>query len=160
MVRQNITRRTTALWVVFLPFIAATAKAQFSEMAEVELRLDTEVFQGIPRNARQKLNAHQDTSAYAEEMIRAVPSQKAVPVILIAVGMLSIPIIWSSIQEMLREYYYGGVLIDTRKNPPSITNSKRIPNDMIFIIDSNGITVKYNSNEFTQSVLTRFLPRR
>jgi hypothetical protein len=90
-------------------------------------------------------------------MVQLSPPQRAVPVILIAVGVLSIPIIWNSIQEMYREYYYGGVLIDLRQTPPLITSSKTIPSDMTFVTDPSGKVTQYKASEFTQDLLKTLL---
>jgi hypothetical protein len=154
---KYITRRTVALFGGCLPFCLAAAHGQAPVAAHVRFRIDSEVFHALPQGARQNLETQEDQSPEAQEMVRLSPPQRAVPIILIAVGVLSIPIIWNSIQEIYREYYYGGVIVDLRQTPPLITSSKIIPPNMTFVTDPSGKLTQYKANEFTQQLLETLL---
>ena len=49
------------------------------------------------------------------------------------------------INEMLRQIYYGGVVIDMRIKPPSVTSDPKVPANMVFVIDAEGKTTRYTS---------------
>jgi hypothetical protein len=53
----------------------------------------------------------------------------------------------------VRQTYYGGVIIDTRSEPPSVTSDPKIPADMVFVIDAQGRTTRYTNNQFSLDVL-------
>jgi hypothetical protein len=92
--RQNhVTRRTVALFGGCLPFCLIAAHDQPPVTAQVRFWIDSEVFYALPQSARQNLQTQEDQSADAQEMACLSPTQRAVPVILIAVDVLSIPII-------------------------------------------------------------------
>jgi hypothetical protein len=57
------------------------------------------------------------------------------------------------IEELLRQFYYGGVVIDMRSQPPSVTSDRKIPANMIFVIDAGGKTTRYTSDQLTLDVL-------
>jgi hypothetical protein len=57
------------------------------------------------------------------------------------------------IREMLRQFYYGGVVIDTRSQPPSVTSDPKVPANMVFVIDAKGETTRYTSDRFSFDVL-------
>jgi hypothetical protein len=108
---------------------------------------------------RAGLAIHDDNSPEAERLKSQVPSGKAIPVVLIIIGILSIPVLWNSIQEMLRERYWGGVLIDSRSTPPTIVNSDKVPAKFVFIIDANGKITKYDALDFDENALTNLFSR-
>jgi hypothetical protein len=115
---------------------------------DVSIRLDDSAVKAIPIDARQNLSITRDNSPEAAELIAAAPPQKAIPVIFLAVGALSIPVIWDAILEMVRETEYGGVIIDTRRRPPEVTNNKKIPAGFVFVIHEDGSTEKMESRLF------------
>lgn len=53
--------------------------------------------------------------------------------------MLSIPVIWDTVREMLRREYYGGVIVDARQTPATISYSKALPAQTITFIGPDGI---------------------
>ena len=57
------------------------------------------------------------------------------------------------INEMVREFYYGGVVIDGRKTPPEITNDPKIPPNMIFVFEGNGAVKQFKSGELSVGLL-------
>jgi hypothetical protein len=121
------------------------------------MRLDDSAIKAIPPRLRQNLSVSEDKSPEAQELIASAPPQKAVPVILIVVGVLAIPIIWDAILEMIREVEYGGVIIDLSKQSPEITNSKKIPAGLILIIKADGTHERLQSQDLSRSILTSLL---
>jgi hypothetical protein len=90
-------------------------------------------------------------------MVADAPPQKAIPIIFVVIGVLSIPVIWETIIEMVREVEYGGVIIDTRREPPEITNSKMVPADFVFVVRRDGTVDKMESQSFTRNILAKLL---
>jgi len=135
------------------------ARAQQPGSVSVWMRTDSAVVQQIPESLRAGLTIHRDSSTEAQQLISKVPPGKAIPVVLIVVGVLSIPVLWNSVQEMLRERNWGGVIIDSRSNPATITNSAKIPANFVFIIDSDGKTTQYNAMNFEEKTLRVILPK-
>jgi hypothetical protein len=158
---RKITRRAIVAGSSLGHFLTIKiSKAQSSDSVTIKLRVDQEVFDAIPFGFRRGLVHQEDKSKQAQDLISSAPPERALPVILIVVGALSIPVVWNSIQEMIREYYYGGVVIDTRSTPPSIVNSKEIPANMIIVIDASGRPTKYDSMAFTQEILQNALAKK
>jgi len=75
-------------------------------------------------------------------------------------GALTVPVILQMIQELLRQRYYGGVVIDTRAQPVNVTSDPRIPANMVFVITSDGKTVEYTSSQIGADVLRSFLGKK
>jgi hypothetical protein len=97
--------------------IGEAAVPQGVEARPVRIQLDSGALQQIPGDERADLQVNQDSSPPAQALIRATPPGRAIPLIFVVVGILSIPVIWDTIREMLRRDYYGGVLIDARQTP-------------------------------------------
>jgi hypothetical protein len=57
------------------------------------------------------------------------------------------------IRELYRQTYYGGVVIDTRSQQPMITSDPKIPGNMVFVIDAEGKTKQYTSDQFSLDAL-------
>jgi hypothetical protein len=64
------------------------------------------------------------------------------------------------INEMLRQIYYGGVIIDMRTQPPSVTSDPKVPANMVFVIDTEGKTTRYTSDRFSLDVLKMALKEK
>ena len=92
-------------------------------------------------------------------MAARAPSDRAAPVILIIVGALALTQIVQMIDELVRQFYYGGVIIDGRKSPPEISNDPRIPANMVFVYDSNGTVKQFKSGELPTRLLASVLTR-
>ena len=58
--------------------------------------------------------------------------------------------------ELVRQYYYGGVIIDTRVQPILITNDIRIPAGTVIVINKDGSQVAFKEN----NVSAEFVKRR
>jgi hypothetical protein len=147
---QMLSRRTIAVNLYILSMIFQLGEA-FAESATVAVRLraDSTVVQSVPADARQRLRISPDRSPAAKELAAQVPPEKAVPIILIAVGVMSLPVLFSSIQEMIRQYYYGGVIFDARTTPISVINSKSMPSNMVLYIAPDGKSQRYSAQDFT-----------
>ena len=97
------------------------------EARRVRIQLDEGALNKIPGDERTSLQEQQDSSTTARSLIRNTPPGRAIPIIFVVVGVLSIPVIWNTIREMLRRDYYGGVLIDGRQTPALIISQKSLP---------------------------------
>jgi hypothetical protein len=152
---MNPVRRhfTLGISAVLLCGSVPELSAETADTVAVRIRLDDSAIQAIPPRVRQELSVSEDNSPSAQELIAAAPPQKAIPVILIAIGILSIPIIWDAILEMIRETEYGGVLIDMRVQPTAISNSKAVPAEFILIIHPDGSIERVESQGFSRSAL-------
>jgi hypothetical protein len=144
-----------SLWQSLLPTVA-----QDADSFSVRIRLDDSAIKAIPLRARQQLTVSEETSPAAQELLNSAPPQKAVPRILIAVGVLAVPIIWDAILEMIREVEYGGVIIDLRTTPPAITNSKRVPAGTIIAVHQDGTPEFTQSQGFSREILLKWLRTR
>jgi len=129
------------------------------EGRSVHIQLDEGALQKIPGDERADVSVIEDKSATAQALIKNAPKQKAVPVIYIVVGVLSIPIIWDTLQEMLRRNYYGGCIIDARQTPALIRHDKSVPAAFVLFISPDGKSEKYESRFFSEGMLRKLLPQ-
>jgi hypothetical protein len=127
------------------------------EAAQIRMQLDQQALNIIPGRERARLEVTEDTSASAEALKKNSPPGKAVPIIYLAVGLLSVPSIWSAVQEMLRRNEYGGVVIDTRTTPVSIHHGQDLPADLVMVIRADGSIEKSSSTLVTESFLKDLL---
>ncbi|HXW71132.1 MAG TPA: hypothetical protein VEK34_06805 [Methylocella sp.] len=72
------------------------------------------------------------------------------PIIYLVAGVLSIPSIWSAVQEMLRRQEYGGVVIDTRTTQASIHHDQALQANLVMVIHVDGSTESLRSNLATE----------
>jgi hypothetical protein len=115
--------------------------------------LDQQALNVVPGKERAGLEVREDTSPAAEDLkARSLPG-KAVPIIYLVVGILSIPSIWSAVQEMLRRHEYGGVIIDTRTSPASIHHDQSVQADLVLVIRADGSTETAHSTLATEDFL-------
>lgn len=121
---------------------------------EVTFRLDQSALEAIPSDLRPSLKIERDNSSEAASLSNAAPTGRGNPLFFRVFGLLGILVIFREILEMVRQAYYGGVIIDIRQSPPLITNSKSIPANMIFVIDKDGTITQYKSEEFNESILS------
>lgn len=145
------TRRTFYFTALALSVAAALprAAAQQAGMVTLRLRLDDSVRAVIPMLLQRDLAIERDQSEEARELARRAPPERAVPVIFILVGALTVPVVLQLLREALRQTYYGGVIIDTRAQPPSVKSDPQIPGSMVFVIDSEGKTTRYTSDQLS-----------
>ncbi len=127
------------------------------ESRSVRIQLDEGALQTIPGDERADVVVEEDKSAVAEALIKDTPPGRAVPIIYIVVGVLSIPVIWETVREMLRREYYGGVVIDARQTPALITHDKILPADTVLFIGPDGKSQRYEARNISEDLLTKLI---
>jgi hypothetical protein len=133
------------------------AIAQQGDTVTLRIRVDDSVRQSIPPILQQNLLIEPDQSDEAKELVRRAPAGRAVPIIFVIVGALAVPLVLQMIREALRQIYYGGVVIDVRAQPPSVTSDLKIPANMVFVIDHDGKTSRYTSDQLSPDILAGLL---
>ena len=146
-----------AAWFAF-PARGMAALPPGVEGRSVRIQLDQGALQTIPGDERADVMVEEDKSAKAQALINEAPRDKAIPVIYLVVGVLSIPVIWDTVQEMLRRRYYGGVIIDGRQTPALITHDKSLPANWVLFISPDGKSEKFEAKDFFEVVLEKLAP--
>jgi hypothetical protein len=123
------------------------------EATQVRIQLDQQALNTVPGDERADLEVTEDTSPEAEDLKKRSPPGKAIPIIYLIVGLLSLPSIWASIQEMLRRREYGGVIIDTRTTPANIHHDLSVQADLVLVVRADGSTESVRSTLATQDFL-------
>jgi hypothetical protein len=57
------------------------------------------------------------------------------------------------IHELVRQYYYGGVVVDGRKSPPEISNDPKVPANMVIVFSSDGRVKQFSSGDVPADLL-------
>jgi hypothetical protein len=147
-------RRTIAGILSLLSIVVQSGESLAkSATVTVRLRADSTVVQSVPSDVLQHLRISQDVSPEAKALAARSPPEKAVPIILIAAGVMAIPVLYSSILEMIHQTYYGGVIIDARTKPVSVINNTSVPPNMVLYIAPDGKSQSYSALEFKLSDL-------
>jgi hypothetical protein len=133
--------------------LCKTARAEQTQIVSVRIRADQTIRAIIPPLAQQKLTIERDDSGEAKELIEQVPAGRAVPIIFIIVGAMALPVVLEMMREALRQTYYGGVVLDLRTQPPTITSNPKLPANTVFVIDPLGKTTPYTSDQLSPEVL-------
>src|SRR5690349_60020 len=81
------------------PFRSLAAPPPAIEARPVRIQLDDGSLPQIPGDERADLTVTQDTSRAAQALVEAAPPGRAIPIIFVVVGVLSIPVIWDTIRE-------------------------------------------------------------
>jgi hypothetical protein len=155
-----LTRRTLHVAMLSLGAAAAfplAAHGQQGDTVRVRIRVDDSVRQSIPPIVQRDLTIEQDESDEAKELIRRSPPARAVPILFIIVGTIAVPLVVQMVREALRQIYYGGVLIDTRTKPTSVSSDPRIPANMVFVIDADGKMNRFTSDQLSPDLLVSLL---
>ena len=150
LTRRNI---TVCILSVIGAAVPEIAESQQGEMVTVRVRGDETVRSVLEPIEEADLKIQPDNSKEAQELAKRVPPGRAVPVILIIAGAIAVIQLLKMIQELYRQTYYGGVLIDARSQPPLVTNDPKIPADMVFVIGSDGKTNQYTGDQFSLDAL-------
>ena len=150
-----LTRRTFHIVTFFLgaKIFSGTAIAQLGDTVAIRIRADESVRAVIPPIVQRNLTIEPDKSEDAKDLARRSPPERAVPIIFIIVGAMAVPVVLQMIREALRQTYYGGVMIDMRSQPPSVTSDPRIPGNMVFVIETDGKTTRYTSDQLSPELL-------
>jgi hypothetical protein len=123
------------------------------EATQIRIQLDQQALNEVPGRERAGLEVTEDTSPAAEDLkARSLPG-KAVPIIYLIAGLLSLPSIWAAVQEMLRRREYGGVIIDTRTTPANIHHDQSVQADLLLVIKPDGSTETVRSTLATEDFL-------
>ena len=130
-----------------------SARGQTDQMVTVRIRVD-DTARAVLRPIEQKtLTIEQDHSPEATELAERVPPGRALPILVIIAGAIAVTELLKMIRELYRQTYYGGVVIDTRSQQPMITSDPKIPGNMVFVIDAEGKTKQYTSDQFSLDAL-------
>ena len=123
------------------------------EAAQVRIQLDQQALNTVPGYERAGLEVTEDTSPAAQGLKAKSPPGKALPIIFLIAGVLSISSIWAAVQEMLRRHEYGGVVIDTRTSPANIRHDQAVQADLVLVIKADGSTESVRSTLATEDFL-------
>ena len=157
----QITRRG-ALSAAWGTCIAASGlhSVMAQEAAEVRMQLDQQALNAVPGDERVGLEVTEDTSPAAQGLKAHSLPGKALPIIYLIAGVLSLPSIRGAVQEMLRRHEYGGVVIDTRTSPAKIRNDLTAQADWVLVIRADGSMERVRSTLVTEDFLKRVLNHR
>ena len=132
---------------------ALGARGQTDEMVNVRIRVDDAARAVLRPIEQKKLTIDPDNSQEAKELAKRVPPGRALPIMVIIAGAIAVTELLKMILELYRQTYYGGVVIDTRQQPPMITSDPKIPGDMVFVIAADGRTTQYTGDQFSIDAL-------
>jgi hypothetical protein len=154
-----LTRRTFYIVAFSLANTALSkaASAQQSDTVTVRMRVDESVRAAIPPIVQRNLTIEPDQSDEAKALAGRSPPERAVPIIFIIVGALTVPMVLQMIREALRQTYYGGVIIDMRTEPPSVASDPKIPGNMVFVIETGGKSTRYTSDQLSPELIGALL---
>jgi hypothetical protein len=129
------------------------ANDQTDDMVIVRIRVDDKA-RAVLRPIEQKnLTIEPDNSQEAKELAERAPAGRALPVLVMIAGAIAVTKLLKMIQELYRQTYYGGVVIDTRQQPPTILSDLKVPGNMVFVIGAGGKTTQYTSDRFSLDAL-------
>jgi hypothetical protein len=134
-----------------------SASAQQGDMVTIRMRFDESVRAVIPPIVQGNLTIEPDQSEEAKDLARRSSRERAVPIIFIIVGAMAVPVVLQMIREALRQTYYGGVIVDLRSQPPNVTSDPKIPGSMVFVVDTDGKTTRYTSDQLSSELLGSLL---
>jgi hypothetical protein len=123
------------------------------EAAQIRMQLDQQALNTVPGDERAGLEVTEDTSPEAQALKARSPPGKAIPIIYLIAGLLSLPSIWAAVQEMLRRREYGGVIIDMRTTPANIHHDQSLQADLVLVIRADGSTESVRSTLATEDFL-------
>jgi hypothetical protein len=154
-----LTRRT--FHVVAVSFgvagLSHRTNGQQGDTVAIRIRADENVRAVIPPIAQRNLTIEPDQSEEGKDLARRAPPERAVPIIFIIAGTMAVPMLLQMIREALRQTYYGGVMLDMRSQPPSVTSDPKIPGNMVIVIDTDGKTTRYTSDQLSPELLGSLL---
>jgi hypothetical protein len=123
------------------------------EATQIRIQLDQQALNTVPGDERAGLEVSEDTSPEAHALKARSPPGKAIPIIFLVAGLLSLPTIWAAVQEMLRRREYGGVIIDARTTPANIHHDPSVQADLVLVIRADGSTETVRSTLATEDFL-------
>ena len=154
-----LTRRTLGLRNLALlsTYLSGVRQLRAEGLLTVRIRADEVVRGVLPPIALRSLTISPDMSSSAIEMRSRAPAERAAPIILVIVGAIALVQIVQMINEMVRQFYHGGVVIDGRKVPPEITNDPKIPAHLILVFQADGTVRQFSAGELPSNLLESVL---
>jgi len=145
--------------LVFTYSLIASAhnKALAGNTYQVRIRADDVVKGSMPPIALEDLHIEQDRSTEAQVLAQRAPVGRAAPLFVWIIGAMGATLVLQFVREQARQYWYGGVLIDARTTPVTITNDLRIPGDMVLVIEASGRSMRYRSNDLPAEIIENVL---
>jgi hypothetical protein len=131
----------------------SSLRVEAEDLLKVRIRADEAVRGVLPPIVTGTRVIDPDRSPLARELASRAPPERAAPIILIIVGAIALVQIVEMVNEMVHEFYYGGVVIDGRKTPPEITNDVKVPPNMIFVFQADGTVKQFKSGELPSGLL-------
>ena len=119
------------------------------------MQLDQQALNAVPGDERVGLEVTEDTSPAAQGLKAHSLPGKALPIIYLISGVLSLPSIRGAVQEMLRRHEYGGVVM--RHEPTNIRNDLTAQADWVLVIRADGSMKRVRSTLVTEDFLKRVL---
>jgi hypothetical protein len=98
-----LTRRVFHLSAIGAITFPASAFCQSDDTVTVRIRADESAGASIPPILRRNLTINPDGSKEAQDLVRRAPAGRAVPVMLIIVGAMTIPVVLQMIKELVRQ---------------------------------------------------------
>jgi hypothetical protein len=132
---------------------ALIVHAQTDEMVTVRIRADDKARAVLQPIEQANLTITPDNTEEAKKLAERVPPERALPVLVIIAGAIAVTELLKMIQELYRQTYYGGVVVDTRQQPPTISSDPKIPGNMVFVIDAEGKATQYTGDQFSLDTL-------
>jgi hypothetical protein len=123
------------------------------DMITICIRADESVRAVLSPIAEDSLTIVPDQSQEARDLTHQAPPERALPIMFMIVGAMAITELLQMVRELLRQVYYGGVVIDMRSQPPSVTSDRKIPANMTFVTDRDGKTIRYTYDQLSLDVL-------
>jgi hypothetical protein len=133
------------------------ARAEQGETVTVRIRADESVRAVLPPIVQRNLAIEPDHSDEAKALARRSPRERAVPIIFVIVGALAVTELLQMIKELIRQVYYGGVLIDAQTHPPTVTSDPKIPGNIVLVVEAGGKTTRYTSDQLSPELLGALL---
>jgi hypothetical protein len=146
--------------IAFLFSASVTSISQADESTEFDVRIrasDQALNAAVSAPEQMSLSVTADQSDDAKLLLSKAPKTKAIPVILIIVGAVAAVNISKMLLELVREYYYGGVLIDNTASPTLITNDVRIPAGTIIVISKDGSKATFKESDVSWDFVYKIL---
>jgi hypothetical protein len=155
-----LTRRIFQISLGTFAALLGAASAQQADTVTARIRVDEGARATISVLAQASLKIERDESEEAKQLIGRAPPGRAAPIIFIIVGAIATTELLEMIREMLRQFYYGGVTIDTRTQPPTVTSDPKIPASVIVVINADGTARQLTNDQLSPNVLKSVLRSR
>lgn len=140
----------SAIWGVCIAGWGLQSSMAQEQALQIRIQLDQQAFNTVPGDELERLEVTEDTSPAAQGLKARSPPGKAIPVIYLIVGSLSLQSVCAVVQEMLRRSEYGGVTINALTSPPSIYHGQSVPAGLVRVNRADGSTETVRSTQVTE----------